>query len=525
MIETTNENINVNKLVAEKKDMIFVESDMIVPDSKPDILKTINTSGTLCIYKKELQEGKIKIEGSVNTYIMYLAEEGEDNVRGINTSIDFSEIIDMPNCSQDMMLNSNIVIKTIDCKVINGRKIGIKVGLEINAKVYSNEEIQIINGINNKENIQLLEKTLNVNSLVGNSSTKAYVKDTISIEGSDNLAEILKSNVALVDRDIKISYNKILAKAEAEIKIVYLTEDNRINNITSKIPVVGFIDMQNVNEENICDTNYEIRNLIIKPNNIEEHSIYVELEVEITSLVYERRNIVLIQDMYSPFENITFSQKTTNMMSYKSTREEICNVQENVKVPEMEGCSIIDVDVKPIINKENKVNSRIIYEGEIEMNFTFSKETNKSIDTKIVKLPLEFAIDGIENCENRQINTNIDVAKQEFTAQEGNGVTCNVDLMFNANIENTENINVIDNLDEQAMEELEDYSLILYIVKKGDTLWEIAKRFRSTTDDIIRANGIEDVKNLEIGRKLYIPRYTKRGVQNDVENTEMMNYA
>ena len=52
MVETTNENLSVNRLVSEKNEVVFVEGDMIVPDSKPDILNTINTSGNVCIYKK-----------------------------------------------------------------------------------------------------------------------------------------------------------------------------------------------------------------------------------------------------------------------------------------------------------------------------------------------------------------------------------------------------------------------------------------------------------------------------------------
>ena len=39
------------------------------------------------------------------------------------------------------------------------------------------------------------------------------------------LVEILTTQICLVDKDIKISYNKVLAKSEVEIKIVYLTED------------------------------------------------------------------------------------------------------------------------------------------------------------------------------------------------------------------------------------------------------------------------------------------------------------
>ena len=49
MIEAQRENLSINKLIAEKKEIIFAEGDMIVPDSKPDILNTICTSGVVSI--------------------------------------------------------------------------------------------------------------------------------------------------------------------------------------------------------------------------------------------------------------------------------------------------------------------------------------------------------------------------------------------------------------------------------------------------------------------------------------------
>ena len=55
-MDITKETIKINKIICEKKEQIVVQGDMIVPDSKPDILNTINTDGNICIYKKE---GKI----------------------------------------------------------------------------------------------------------------------------------------------------------------------------------------------------------------------------------------------------------------------------------------------------------------------------------------------------------------------------------------------------------------------------------------------------------------------------------
>ena len=73
-VNTSKENLCINKLVNKKKEIIFVEKDMIVPDAKPDILNTICTSGVVCLYKTELQDEKLRIDGNINTYIMYLAD-------------------------------------------------------------------------------------------------------------------------------------------------------------------------------------------------------------------------------------------------------------------------------------------------------------------------------------------------------------------------------------------------------------------------------------------------------------------
>jgi hypothetical protein len=73
-LDINKESVCINKIVGQKTQNITVEEDMIVPDIKPDILNIINTNGNVCIYKKEVLEGKIRIDGEVQVYIIYLAE-------------------------------------------------------------------------------------------------------------------------------------------------------------------------------------------------------------------------------------------------------------------------------------------------------------------------------------------------------------------------------------------------------------------------------------------------------------------
>ena len=49
--------------------------------------------------------------------------------------------------------------------------------------------------------------------------------------------------------------------------------------------------------------------------------------------------------------------------------------------------------------------------------------------------------------------------------------------------------------------------MTIYFVKPGDSLWKIAKKFRTTVENIAGVNGIEKIDKINIGQQLFIPRY------------------
>lgn len=511
VVETLKESLNMNKLIATKKEFILIEGDMIVPDSKPDILSTICTSGTVCIYKKEVSADKVKIDGNINAYIMYLTEDTQDRVRGINTNLDFSESITVPNVEDGMECELEATLSRIECKVINGRKIGMKATLEVQMKIYSNEMVEMVNDIINNNEIQMLKQDMKVNSLVGMGSTRIDAKETIAIDAIDNLAEILKLSMDIGNKDIKMSYNKILTKAEANIKILYLTEDNRINSVHAKIPVVGFIDVADVNENNICDVLYETRNVILKPNPVEEHSIYVEIQLGVSATVYEEKQIQMIQDFYSPCENLTCNRKQITTIMGKQNKKEVKQIREKVRIEGIENQTMIDVDIIPNITKETNLDSKVIYEGELQLKFMFI-DTTMQTNIKETTIPFEHVIEGLDGGENRNTNTRYEILNQDIIIQNGGEITANIDMLADIASYQDARLSVADEIQSDGEREKQDYSIILYIVKEGDSLWKIAKEFGSTIDDIKRTNGIEDENVIMPGQKLFIPRYFKTSV-------------
>ena len=86
-----------------------------------------------------------------------------------------------------------------------------------------------------------------------------------------------------------------------------------------------------------------IKNMIIKPNAPEEHSIYIELEIGVGAFCYEEKQINLIQDLYSPCENLEFNKKKITTITNKQTRKEIKQIRETIKIEEIGDKNIIDI--------------------------------------------------------------------------------------------------------------------------------------------------------------------------------------
>lgn len=500
------EKICLNQIVTQKKDSFFAEENIIIPDVKPDILSTIDSCGNVYVYKKEIINGRLRIDGGVQTYIMYLADNEQNNVRGLHTVIDFSQSIELENITQEMNFDCNLSIKNIECKILNGRKINVKANMDVEVKIYSNEEKEFVKSVNNMEKIQMISDSIKINSIKGKGETVAVAKDTITIE--DNLADILNSEISVKNKDIKISYNKVLSKADVIVEMLYLTEEEKINTVTAQIPIMGFIDINNISENEICDTNYEIRNINIKPNNVEDHSIYLEIEFLITCSAYEDKEINLIQDLYSPEEDITMNQENVNLIQNKNIIKDTCNVQNRINIPEIKGGRIYNVRATTNIIKENILNNSVSYEGELILNVLYESSITNRMEVKEQRISFTHDINSDKIGKNFEVNTNIEIESKEFICMPDNTIDIKINMNFLLNIYMKSNVSIVNNINvEENTECSKGSSMVIYFVKEGDTLWKIAKRFKSTIDEIAQVNNIENVDKINIGDQLYIPKY------------------
>lgn len=484
----------INKIVTSTTKVLEVSGDIIVPDIKPDIVSVINTNGIPYIYKEDLSNGKVRFDGNIDTYVVYLADNGE--TKSIGATLSFSDSIEDTRLKENCTLKQKVLLESIDAKVLNERKITIKASLKVKTEVYENEKIEIASDFETEENLEMLKETLEVKSLIGSNKVKTSIKEDIAVDNSYNVSEILKTSVEIKSIENKISYNKVLAKADAEVKVIFLSDDGRIGVASSNIPVMSFIDLEKVADTHTCTTTYTARNMLFKVNSKESHTISCQIEFEVECMAFETKSIDVLEDMYGIKNNVMFSKKEVDVLLAKEINKEKINISERVPLE-----NVLNVlDVSTFTRKINSTKSGNFYnvEGEVILNIYYEADNRNGLNVKDVTIPFMMKVENDENIE-------FEIGNKQFTVSSEN-VNCDIELFAKNDLKTTRKISIIENVEitESTMDD--DYKMFMYFVKPGDSVWNIAKKFKVCMNDIVDLNKLENPNKLNVGDRLYIMR-------------------
>ena len=484
----------INKRVFSGVKILEVSGDIIVPDIKPDIVNIINANGIPYIYKEDLGNGRIRYDGNIDTYIVYLADNGE--TRGLQTTLSFSDSFEDGQIKEGCFVKEKISLELIEAKILNERKINIKANVKVKLEIFEKSEMEIASDFNDFEDVQKLKETLEIKNLIGSNKVKTSIKEDISVYSSFQVAEILKTSIEIKNIENKISYNKVLAKADADVKVVFLSEDGRIGEAISTIPVMSFIDIEKVTDSHNCEIDYSIRNMLFKVNSKEQHSIACQVEFEVICNVYETKTIDVIQDMYGIRKNISFTKKEMLVPVKNNSKLDTIKINERIVIEDI--LNILDVEVFLKKNSSTKAGNYYNIECEANLKVYYEADNRNGINVKQIVLPFIVKTD-------RDDDMDFDVLSKQFTISNEN-VNCDMEILVCKDDEDWKNIVSIENVECSDYEEELDYKMCIYFVKPGDTVWNLAKFFKVRVEDILSVNNLESPEDLKAGERIYIVR-------------------
>ena len=147
------EKICLNKKLKTILKKVEIKNDYLVPDIKPDVVNVINTNGMVYLIKEQIEKGKIKIEGNIDNYIVYLSVEGDN--RSVSNTINFFEVIEDERINENVIVNVKAMVLSMETKVLNERKLSTTIYLVLKIELSEESEIDVVTDIEGKDKQKL----------------------------------------------------------------------------------------------------------------------------------------------------------------------------------------------------------------------------------------------------------------------------------------------------------------------------------------------------------------------------------
>lgn len=516
--ETINETINVCKYIGHERKSKTIEGEVVLQDIKPDILSIVKITRDICISQKKVEESKIKIDGYLDICVVYIADDDTNSQRGMSSKVDFSEVIDFNGVNENSIVKLRYEVGNVEYRVINGRKVSVKIPVVFDTKAFNNCDINIVKGIMNDDEMQTQKMTQNMCSPIMKNCADIEVKENVKLNDTNSpIGEILCCNICITDKEYKLSYNKVLAKADAKIKIVYIADNERQNVETfeTSIPIMGFIDVEGINDNSIISMEYEIKDYCIRPTyqDMQSNAISVEANIEVTVFSCENREVELITDFYTPRFVIKTESQNNSVVKSIIDMNEFIELSQTLVVPEFDNTNILSMDGNCVINERNVLNGKIAIAGNVDMNVLYSKKDSRMIENKKLELPFQQVIKIDDLTKDMDPIVSLNIESIDYVPNGENQILVKIRLVAMIVADREENINSITNLEVTDEDVPTMPSIVIYFVKPGDTLWNIAKNFRSTVQYIMDINELKsDV--IYPGQRLLIPRLQVNNTSN-----------
>lgn len=505
MIAVTKNKLMLNHSSLTNTDSFFIEGDVIVPDSLPDVSNILFSDAFPIVEDYLVNSGQITISGNVEFNIIYTTEENPNELLRISTSIPFKNSFSVPNLDADAKISLRLSPEKVSSLILNGRKISISAELGLSLTYSAPMEITYVELPSDIETLQTMKSNKCVCLFKDSQKKTTTVRDTAMLETSmPSIKEIIKYDASLQNEESVISDNKVAVKGEILLKIYYTSEDSHnINMFEMILPYSDITDTQDTSGDSCIEVFSNVNSVSLKmlPDSDEMMRI-IEADVVVSSLIniFENLSLELVDDAYDIESNLTSKMETFNYECCTSIINEDIAFKGTITIPEDNDIKVLASFGKVKSASLQKESDKTMLNGTIEVtSLYFVPETNQ-----INSISIDMPITHILSSDDLAVLKNITVRDTTLSQLDNDKFEVKINLSVSGKARKNCSVDILTEISESDDMAKKAPGITIYYTKPGDTLWTIAKKFSTTVQNIADMNSLENADKIEAGMALVV---------------------
>jgi len=512
-IDIIKENVQFEQLLRENNTNTVLKDEYLIPDTHPDVQQILSVEARPIIISKELIGDKILLEGKVEYTVIYLAREDGFVANSVSYNQNFTNNIDLNQGENRVICEAECNVEHIEATIMNERKISIQGIITIDWELYKSNEFEFVKDIEGSDEVEVLKKTETINRISATEDVELIGKSMIRV-GMDKpqINKILKCSLMLHKKEIKIAEDRIHLGCYCKLNILYKGEDSKdIIPLEDDIYLSKEEEIDGITSDMIPTVSYEISNneLMLEEDDLGEvRIINDEFVVKANVKVFSKENIDTIKDAYSTKCLIGLKKDDHEVGILHGTNNSESTVKYNIQLKEndLKPEHIISANAVIILTDKEVMRDRVVVEGIIKADILYkTTDEEKYLSSIKAEIPFSSMIDILGANENMKCLVKGNLENID-TSIEGNSIGIKATIVLSGKVlyEMSKEF-VSDIVEEEGDIPEKKASITIYVVGQGDNYWNLAKKYNTTVDSLMKINKIEDPEHIEEGQKLLIP--------------------
>ncbi len=514
MTELCKENVCMGESSVAAFSQAYCESDIIVPDVNPDILKLLQLSANATVLNKSCTDNRISADIRVDVSILYLGDD--ENIYNISTSSQITHIIDADGAGEGMYADVEANVDNTDHTVLNSRKLSVRVLVGIDANASFDINADVCTGIDTTDDYEVLNETITPYKTACRTNEQISVKERLPIpSGKPSVEKILRMDVALRDKECSLIENKMMVQATLCATAVYMGDiDGKLHTAEFEIPLSEVVLMPDANEGMRACTKLSVNKVYYKAEEDEDGDnrfIAVECIVGVNAKAVCDYNLNIVRDAYCINRPVKVSRDKVVINKLVAESKSRISSKDVLVLPgDMpEVRQIFNITPHAYLGTAKIEGKKAIIEGVIESDIMYlSDDPSCPLNTYRHQQQFTHSIDISGAGENMLCDVSIDVAHSGYTISLGREIDLRFVLDIDVFVISSEPVEYVTDIafdDECECEPKKSYCIKVYFVKKGDSLWSIAKAHRISKSSLMEINNISADSEIYDGRQIMIP--------------------
>lgn len=512
-MELLKRNIHMDRTRAEAVTQFTLEDDVNVPENKPDISHLNLEKGEILIDEIKPAVDSVIVRGRLSYVVLYHTMEEGCSLVVLEGRIPFEEKMNLQGVTPTDNVLIDGEVEDLTAGMINSRKLNIQSLITLTAKVEELYDEEAPIALHGDEKVEYRRRPMNVAQIVICKNDIFRLKEEVSLPSNyPNIFQILWDNISLSEVEFKVTEEKLTVSGDVRLFILYEGEgeDHPIRSFETAIPFSGVLDCHGCREGMLPDIQYRLgqKELSVRPDfDGEERSIGMELVLDMGIRVYEEENLEIISDIYGVSKEITTVTHSANLRRLLTRVTGKTKVTEHIHVEGGTVLQLLHSEGAASLEQQSTVENGILLQGSLQVKVMYiTGEDEAPYGCTQAQIPYHYTLEVPDIAPEDMGKVHAEVEQLQVTMLDGEEMDVKAILCFstvvfkNVPIEFISEINISD-LDSGKMSSLP--GIVVYMVREGDNLWNIGKKYYVPVDTLRELNGL-DSDELKAGQKLLV---------------------